>query len=151
MQIWESSIDATPNRDIQKICTNSQVKSLSSWILFGREMQSSISEKSLVWIQLRLQIRHTRISVSFLRIPGIINASNGRQRIDIRGQTQDSYKYAELWRQLWTYITSGFRLSKVLGADVCCTKIDDSGSNVLITAVNISRINEYWKSNFKWK
>jgi len=74
---------------------------------------------------------------------GIINASNGWQRTDIRGQIQDTYKLAKLWRQLWTYITSGFRLSKVLGADVCCTKINDSGSYGLITAVNISRINEY--------
>jgi len=48
--------------------------------------------KSLVWIQLRLQIRHTRISVSFWRTPGIINASNGRQRKDIRGQIQDTHK-----------------------------------------------------------
>jgi len=92
MQIWETSTDASPNRDIQKICTNSQVKYPSSWLLCSREIMSSISENSLVWLQLRLKIRHTRIGVSSWQIPGRINASIGRQRIDICGQIQETYK-----------------------------------------------------------
>jgi hypothetical protein len=131
MHVWETVIDASPNRDIQHICRNSQVKYLSSWLLYGRETWSRISENLLVWIQFRLQIRHTHISVSAWRTPGIINVSKGRQRIGICGQIQcvrkvavhlgyGSCLYLHSWTSLPTTFIRAQRLSERRSAESVC-------------------------------